>query len=331
MGAHNGINPGDDGGTYEYNATGTITLSSGTYYFFGADGGNGDDGIYAGVGYYTAPTKGDDGADGGRFILRANSIVIQNNVTINIYGGDGGIGGYGTRGYGCTAIDTGADGGRGGNGGVVIFMCNSIQTGSNFVVNYNGGTGGTGGDGGFCIDLVCEGGGLQGTVDDPDSASDAGNGGDGGYNGAFIVRQITNCSTSMPTEIPYGGYLASQINANSSINAGNGGQGGKGYPYVHNGTNDWEPAYPSAGGDGGDSVVLSQHSSLSVSNTSSAGSGGVGGESPDLHGATGACSWGSQTNPNADGTGGSTSTESSTDLVTTDSYLADILTPCEGI
>lgn len=166
--------------TLNFIGDGQITITGGT-------GGNGADGV--------TTKKCERGASGGNgstgaTTISASKIVVNENVTLIVFGGNGGKGGNGGNGWSALSVgdSQGGHAGAGGNGGDAI-SANSITINSGCIIA-TGGSGGKGGTGGK---------GDQYGSDDANGGN-GGDGGDGGcsYNSSCIIVDNPGSSSFKP-------------------------------------------------------------------------------------------------------------------------------------
>lgn len=170
--------------------------------------------------YLSPVPHGENGKDGTAAIHSSNiKLVVPENKSLNIQGGNGGNGGNGDKGAnsdrdGYANAIAGGNGGRGGNGASAIIGGKNIIFDIKGSLNIIGGFGGNGGQGGH------GGEGVGGLVRKNDSGGNGGNGGQGG-NGGHPLSYLDN----------YKLYWQSINMENITLiagNAGNGGNGGNG-------------------------------------------------------------------------------------------------------
>lgn len=180
--------------------------------------------------------QGTKGGDGGSAIISSNLEIGVNHGILQIYGGNGAIGGTGGSGQGSDRDGTpragdGGRGGDGGNGGNAIVVSNNCELNLNSnlikIVAGNGGNGGYGGHGGHGRDAHY-----------PDHGGYGGRGGNGGHGGTAIIAKLVSGNTAS---------LQISIVTGDSGSGGYGGSGGNGYK----GT--WGTGTNGYGGNGGNS------------------------------------------------------------------------------
>lgn len=169
-------------------------------------GGNGANGVTAGVGNGTRSGDGSDGGAGGTFTVSTSGATTVNN-SFDGRGGSGGTGGAGT------TDGLGGNGGYGARGGTFTVIGTSLDL--NTDASLRGGAGGSGGASGANAD-----GGI------------AGSGGNGGQGGTLSLSNVKG-DTNMNSFNLGGGDGGAGAGGNNSLNVaavagGNGGAGGAG-------------------------------------------------------------------------------------------------------
>lgn len=242
-------------------------FGSGTLYAYGGKGANAT----------TVSGKGADGACG----IVAKEITVNDCLTLNVYGGEGGAGARGkdqqleVKDEPAPAKAT-TDGGNGGNGGCAV-SCFSLRVSAEATVKLVGGNGGVGGDGGSAGY-----GSYKGFAILPDGAN-GGNGGDGGIPLVADARIFLSVNSEQGFKLQYGDggaggngghggdafWNENGVKPDTGGNGGNGGNGGSGFNGGKGGD----------GGAGGYSFANKSGLSWQIGQCGSGGYAGSGGNS----------------------------------------------------